>query len=90
MIDLEKLLTKFKEAIVSEVKEEIREFKASVNGTLEGFRLAIVSMDKRLSNMEQEIRSLRAELNETRNYLNQRIDETNKRIDETNKRIDET
>ncbi|MCS7199164.1 MAG: Atg14 domain-containing protein [Caldimicrobium sp.] len=89
MIDIKSILNEFKEAIIREVKEELREFKASVNGTLEGFKVAIISMEQRISNIENELRAIRAELNETKSYLIQRIDETNKRIDETNKRIDE-
>ena len=85
-MDLEKLVEKLKELIISEIKEEFKEFKATVSGQLEGFRLAIESMNARMTNLEGEVRDLRRALDET----NKRIDETNKRIDETNKRIDET
>lgn len=84
--------------ILGEVKEEFRDFRASVTGELSGFRLAVESlnarmgaMESRQSNIENELRDIRRSIDET----NKRIDalyleigETNKRIDETNKRID--
>ena len=91
-MDIEKLAEKLKELIVGELKEEFRDFKATVSGELAGFRLAIESMNQRLSALEERQSSLE-ELRDIRRsieYTNQRIDETNQRIDETNKRIDQT
>ena len=44
-MDIEKLAEKLKELIVGELKEEFRDFKATVSGELAGFRLAIESMN---------------------------------------------
>ena len=92
-MDIEKILERMKGLIVSEIKEELREFKAAVTGQLEGFKLAIESMNARMTNLEGETKDIRRALDETNkriDEINKRIDETNKRIDETNKRIDDT
>jgi len=92
-MEWEKIAEKMRDMILGELKEEFRDFKASVSGELNGFRLAIESMNARMAaiearqnNIENELRDIRRAIDMT----NQRIDETNKRIDETNKRIDET
>jgi chromosome segregation ATPase len=92
-MEWEKIAEKIRDLVLGEIKEEFRDFKASVTGELSGFRLAIESINARMgaiesrqSNMENELRDIRRSIDET----NKRIDETNKRIDETNKRIDET
>ncbi len=85
-MEIEKILDKIRDLIVGEMKEEFKIFRESVRGELAGFRLAIESMDRRVSSMGDEIREIRKSMG----VLTQRIDETNKRIDETNKRIDDT
>lgn len=85
-MEIEKILEKFKEAIIGEVKAELREFKATVTGQLEGYKVALEAMNGRMSAIEADIRDLRRTLENT----NKRIDDTNKRIDDTNLRIDET
>lgn len=77
-MELEKIAEKIRDLVVGEIKEEFRDFKASVTGELSGFRLAIESLNARQGTMENDLRDIRRS-----------IDETNKRIDETNKRIDE-
>lgn len=97
-MEWEKVAERLRDLILGEVKEEFRDFRASVTGELSGFRLAVESlnarmgaMESRQSNIENELRDIRRSIDET----NKRIDalyleigETNKRIDETNKRID--
>lgn len=85
-MEIEKILEKFKEAIIGEVKAELREFKVTVTGQLEGYKVALEAMNGRMSAIETDIRDLRRTLENT----NKRIDDTNKRIDDTNMRIDET
>jgi chromosome segregation ATPase len=103
-MEWEKIAEKIRDLVLGEIKEEFRDFKASVTGELSGFRLAIESINARMgaiesrqSNMENELRDIRRSIDET----NKRIDETRvelkteimantARIDETNKRIDET
>ncbi|MFN3479306.1 MAG: coiled-coil domain-containing protein [Thermodesulfovibrionales bacterium] len=91
-MELEKIAEKIRDLVVGEIKEEFRDFKASVTGELSGFRLAIESlnarqgsMEARQSNIENELRDIRRSIDE----MNKRIDDTNKRIDDTNKKIDE-
>ncbi len=38
------MVEKLKEAIIGDLKQELREFKREVRGTLEGFRIAIEGM----------------------------------------------
>lgn len=101
-VEWEKIAEKIRDLVLGEVKEEFRDFKASVTGELAGFRLAIESINARMgtiesrqSNMENELRDIRRSIDET----NKRIDElrvelkteimaNTARIDETNKRID--
>jgi uncharacterized coiled-coil DUF342 family protein len=94
-MDVDKLLEKVRGLIISEIKEEFREFRASVTGQLEGFKLALESVNARITNLEGEVRDIRRALDET----NKRIDDlgvelkgeimaNTQRIDETNKRID--
>jgi chromosome segregation ATPase len=103
-MEWEKIAEKIRDLVLGEIKEEFRDFKASVTGELSGFRLAIESVNARMgaiesrqSNMENELRDIRRSIEET----NKRIDETRfelkteimantARIDEINKRIDET
>ncbi|MBS3946813.1 MAG: hypothetical protein KGZ57_00715 [Dethiobacter sp.] len=74
----EKLAEKIRDLVLGEIREEFRDFRASVTGELSGFRLAIEALGARQTNLEHELREIR-----------RTIGETNKRIDETNKRIDE-
>ncbi|MCX7965693.1 MAG: hypothetical protein N2596_03610 [Syntrophorhabdaceae bacterium] len=103
-MEWEKIMEKLKDMILGEIKEEFREFKSTVSGQLQGFALAIETMnsrmsgiESRMSSMESDIRDLRKAIDET----NKRIDDlrvelkaeimlNTQRIDETNKRIDET
>ncbi len=92
-MEWEKIAEKVGDLVLGQIKEEFKEFRASVTGELNGFRLAIESMNARMAALESrqgqfqdELRDIRRAIDET----NKRIDETNKRIDETNKRIDET
>lgn len=103
-MDFEKMYEKLKELIIGEIKEELKEFKATVSGQLQGFALAIESINARLPYIENEIRDIRRAIETTNNRIdetNKRIDElrvelkneimeNTRRIDETNKRIDET
>lgn len=84
-IDIQKLFEKFKDTIVGELKAELSDFKATVNGQLEGYRVAIESINQRMSgiearfgNFENDIRDLRTELN----YTNKRIDDVIKKVDD--------
>lgn len=58
-MDFEKMYEKLRELIVGEIKEELREFKATVTGQLQGFALAIESINARMGNIESDIRDLR-------------------------------
>jgi len=44
-MDWESLAEKLRDMILGEIKEEFRDFKASVTGELSGFRLAIEAMN---------------------------------------------
>ncbi|MBO8180827.1 MAG: hypothetical protein H0Z19_10205 [Archaeoglobus sp.] len=94
-MDAQQIAEKVRDLIMGAMREEFREFKAEVRGQLEGFRLAIETMNKRMDAIERRMDSLERRIDETnkkidyvRDELTARIDETNKRIDETNKRID--
>ncbi|MFN3739738.1 MAG: hypothetical protein ACK4TF_03565 [Thermodesulfovibrionales bacterium] len=84
-MELDKIAEKIRDLVIGEIKEEFRDFKASVTGELSGFRLAIETLNARQGSMEARQSSIENELRDIRRS----IDETNKRIDETNKRIDE-
>jgi chromosome segregation ATPase len=102
-MEWEKIAEKIRDTILGEIKDEFREFRASVTGELSGFRLAIESINARQGNMENELRDIRRSIDETNKRIDEtrvelkaeimqntlRIDEVNKRIDEVNKRIDE-
>ncbi|MGB9711093.1 MAG: hypothetical protein ACPLZA_06355 [Thermodesulfovibrio sp.] len=103
-MEWEKIAEKLRDMIIGEIKEEFKEFRASVTGELSGFRIALESLIARQNSMENEIKELRKAIDETNKRIDElrielkteimknteRIDETNKRIDETNKRIDDT
>lgn len=95
-MEWEKLAEKIRDLVLGEIREEFRDFRASVTGELSGFRLAIEALGARQTNLEHELREIRRTIGET----NRRIDElrvelkaeimaNTARIDETNKRIDE-
>ncbi len=83
-MEWEKIAEKIRDLVLGEIKEEFRDFKASVTGELSGFRLAIESLNARMMAMESRQANVENELRDIRRS----IDETNRRIDETNKRID--
>jgi len=85
-MEWEKIAEKIGDMVLGQVKEEFREFRASVTGELNGFRIAIESMNARMAALEFQQGQFQNDLRDIRRA----IDETNKRIDETNKRIDET
>ncbi|WP_448588434.1 hypothetical protein [Thermocrinis sp.] len=85
-MDLEKLAEKIRDLIVGELREEFKLFRASVESELSGYRLAIESMNARMSGIEARMSGIEARmsaLEERQSALERRIDETNKRIDET-------
>jgi predicted RNase H-like nuclease (RuvC/YqgF family) len=95
-MEWEKIAEKIRDLVLGEIKEEFRDFKASVTGELSGFRLAIEALSARQTNLEHELREIKRTIVET----NKRIDElrvelrteimaNTARIDGTNKRIDE-
>ncbi len=99
-MEWEKVAEKIRDLILGEIKEEFRDFKSSVTGELNGFRLAIESMNSRISGIESRISGIESRMaslevrqegleNELRD-IRRAIENTNMRIDETNKRIDET
>lgn len=104
VMEWEKIAEKLRDMIIGEIKEEFKEFRASVTGELSGFRIALEALIARQNSMENEIKELRKAIDETNKRIDElrielkteimknteRIDETNKRIDETNKRIDDT
>lgn len=101
-MEWEKIAEKIRDLVLGEIKQEFRDFRASVTGELTGFRLAIESLNARQSSMEHELRDIKRSIDETNKRIDEtrvelkaeimantaRIDETNKRIDETNRRID--
>jgi len=76
-MDVQKIIDGVREAVMGEMSREFREFRADVRGQLEGFRLAIDTMNKRLDSIESRLSNVE---NDVR-ALNLRLDETNKRID---------
>ncbi|GAQ94549.1 MULTISPECIES: hypothetical protein [Thermodesulfovibrio] len=102
-MEWEKVVDKIRDLILGEIREELRDFKATVSGQPSGFALAIQSINARMesiesrqSNIESELRDIRRAIYET----NKRIDElrvelkteimqNTQRIDDTNKRIDD-
>jgi chromosome segregation ATPase len=103
-MDAQKIAEAVKSSIIGEIKQELKEFIASVTGELSGFRLAIESMNARMNSLEARQANFEAELRDIRRALdetNKRIDhlraelkveimKNTERIDETNKRIGET
>lgn len=90
-MDLDRAVERIRDAVVGELKDEFKEFRAAVTGELAGYRVAIESLTARQSGMESELRDIRHSIEQTNNRIdetNNRIDENNKRIDDTNKRID--
>lgn len=85
-MEWENIAEKIRDLVLGDIKEEFKDFKASVTGELSGFRIAVESLNARMSSMESRQSNMEHELRDIRRS----IDETNKRIDETNKRIDET
>lgn len=89
-MDLERAVERIRDAVVGELKEEFKEFRAAVTGELAGYRVAIESLTARQTGMESELRDIRHSIEQT----NRRIDETNKCMDEVKtdltSRIDET
>ncbi|MCX7966233.1 MAG: Atg14 domain-containing protein [Syntrophorhabdaceae bacterium] len=97
------IIEKIRDIVVGEVKEELRDFKSSVLGQLQGFTLAIESMNSRMSGMESRMSAIESDIRELRranDETNKRIDDlrvelkqeimlNTQRIDETNKRIDD-
>ncbi len=51
-MELEKVAEKMRDLILGEIKEEFRNFKASVTGELNGFRIAIGAMNAGMSGIE--------------------------------------
>jgi len=79
-MDLDAIVEKIRDAIVGDLRKEFTEFKAEVR-VLDGFRIAIETMNKRMDSIEQRISRVEA-----------RLDETDKRIDtltlDMNRRIE--
>ena len=57
-MDYGKLAEKLKDAILGDLKRELREFKKEVLGLLEGFKIAIETMNKRMDSLERRMDSL--------------------------------
>jgi len=102
-MEWEKVAEKLRDMILGELKEEFRDFKASVTGELSGFRIAIEAINGRMNGIEARMSGIEfrlSALEERQNNLERRLDEmraelkaeiaqNTMRIDELNKRIDE-
>ena len=98
-MDAQQIAEKVRDLVVGSIRDEFKEFKAEVRGQLEGFRVALDTMNKRLDGLERRMDSLErrmdsldAKIDAVREELSARIDavreELTARIDETNRRID--
>ncbi|WP_457550263.1 hypothetical protein [Archaeoglobus sp.] len=84
MVDAQQIAEKVGDLILGSIKEELKEFRAEVGGQLEGFRIAIESMNKRMDGIERRLSNLEDEMRALKNELiliHRRIDKTNQRID---------
>ncbi|MGC8815819.1 MAG: hypothetical protein ACP5O4_06475 [bacterium] len=81
-----------RENIIGDFKEEFKIFRSEVSSQLEGFKIAIESINHRINSIESIISSIENKLSIIKNFklpsIENKINKTNKRIDETNKRID--
>jgi predicted nucleic acid-binding Zn-ribbon protein len=80
-MDIDKLAEKIRNIVLGELKEEFKEFRASVTGELSGFRLAVESLNSRQANVETELRDVRQSMENELRDIRRAIDDTNKRID---------
>ncbi|MFN3478062.1 MAG: hypothetical protein ACK4ZM_01690, partial [bacterium] len=67
---IQTIAEKVKEIITAEVKQELRDFKNTVSGQLEGFKLAIEGVKLAIENVTERQNSLESEV---RN-INQKIE----------------
>ncbi len=89
MIKYEKIAENIRDAKISDLKQEFREFKREVRRTLgsfriiaiEGMKVALETTNKCLDYLEKDVRVLRDRIDKVREELTARIDETNARID---------
>jgi chromosome segregation ATPase len=91
-MDLESLVEEFKDMILGEIKEEFKDFKASVTGELSGFRLAIEAMNGRMSGIEARMNGIETKMNgiEARmNGIELRINALEERQGGFEKRLDD-
>ncbi len=96
MVDAQQIAEKVRDLLLGELRDEFKEFKAEVRGQLEGFRLAIETMNRRLDSLEMNInkridsveRRLANIENEVRSLrgemsaLNRRVDDLVKELSE--------
>ncbi|RLI82225.1 hypothetical protein DRP07_05625 [Archaeoglobales archaeon] len=54
-MDAQKIAVAVKNAIMGELRDEFKEFRAEVRGQLDGFKLAIDTMNKRLDGIESRV-----------------------------------
>ncbi|MCX7966059.1 MAG: hypothetical protein N2596_05495, partial [Syntrophorhabdaceae bacterium] len=61
-MDWEKIAEKIKDMVVGEIKEEPKDFKSTVSGQLQGFTLAIESMNARMNGIESRMNGLESRM----------------------------
>ena len=63
-MDISVLADKIKEAVIGEIRQEFKEFRAEVRGELSGFRLAIEAMSKRMDGIERRMDGIKSRMGE--------------------------
>ncbi|GAQ94538.1 hypothetical protein TAGGR_1722 [Thermodesulfovibrio aggregans] len=61
-MEWEKVVDKIRDLILREIKEELRDFKATISGQLSGFALAIQSINARMESIESRQSNIESEL----------------------------
>ncbi len=74
-MDIEKLTDLIRNLVIGEIKEEFKEFKASVTGELSGYRFAIESMNERMKILETRQFDLEKDLKEFKKEINDKLDQ---------------
>jgi chromosome segregation ATPase len=77
MDHIDAIAEKIRDAIMGDLRKEFSEFKAEVRGQLDGFRIAIETMNKRMDSIERRMES-----------MDQRISRIEVKLDEMNNKID--
>ncbi|MCX7870126.1 MAG: hypothetical protein N2485_00910 [bacterium] len=88
IFNAEKIANIIKDSIISDLKKEFDNFRSEISGQLEGFKLALNSIENRMNSIENRMNSIENRMNNVEDRIDRLRVELNDKIDKLRNELD--